>query len=56
MSPENFVYWLQGFMEIANPSTLNEAQIQEIRNHLSLVLKKETPDLSMMFCAPPYSC
>jgi hypothetical protein len=42
MTPENFVYWLQGFMEIAKPTYLDAFQIQEIRNHLALVLDKKT--------------
>jgi hypothetical protein len=42
MSPENFVYWLNGFAELngAAPTAEQWASIQE---HLALVLKKETP-------------
>lgn len=47
MSPENFVYWIQGWIELQNPETINATQIQEIKNHLSLVLKKETPYLTV---------
>ena len=43
MTPENLCYWLQGFLEIQNPNSLNETQIQIIKDHLSLVFKKETP-------------
>jgi len=56
MTPENFVYWLQGYFEIndaAGISTtsvtlgtlkyLNEKQLQVIRDHLKLVLEKKTP-------------
>ena len=56
MTPENFVYWLQGYFEIndaAGPSTtsitpgklkyLGEAQLQVIKDHLKLVLEKKTP-------------
>ena len=43
MTPEQFVYWLQGFMEMANPSTLNETQTQQIKDHLKLVFDKKTP-------------
>lgn len=43
MTTEQFTYWLQGFMEIANPTTLNEQQVQEIKNHLALTLHKVTP-------------
>lgn len=46
MTPENFIYWLQGFMEIADPKSMDEKQIQVIKDHISLVLKKETPQRS----------
>lgn len=53
MTPENFVYWLQGYFELNNARIkfgapeneyLSPQQIIEIKNHLSLVLKKETPN------------
>mgnify|MGYP003390420498 CR=1 FL=1 len=44
MTPEQFTYWLQGFLEIQNPSTLDERQITIVKDHLQLVFKKETPD------------
>jgi hypothetical protein len=53
MSPEQFVYWLQGFMEIANPATLDQKQVQVIKDHISLVLKKETPDRGAKTIAVP---
>lgn len=42
MTPEQFVYWLQGFAEIyqAEPDA---AEWQTIKDHLALVFKKETP-------------
>lgn len=43
MTPENFCYWLQGFIEIEKPVKLEESQLQEIRNHLNLVFNKLTP-------------
>ncbi len=42
MTPENFVYWLQGFLEISETKTLSEKQVQMIRNHICLVLRKVT--------------
>ncbi len=51
MTPENFCYWLQGFFEIrdggviANNTSLTDKQVMEIRNHLRLVFRKETPSL-----------
>lgn len=44
MTTEQFVYWLQGFLEIADPTNLNEKQIQIIRDHIGLVLDKQTPN------------
>lgn len=44
MTPENFVYWLQGYMEIHSPATLGEDQVKIIRDHLNLVLEKKTPN------------
>lgn len=41
MTPENFCYWLRGFFELTNTRVLSEYQIEEIKNHLNLVFKKE---------------
>ena len=50
MNPEQFVFWLNGWFEIAQhssqPLTLNEVQVREIRNHLKLVMSKKTEELS----------
>lgn len=40
MTAEQFAYWLQGFMEIENPETLNENQVKLIKTHLKLVFFK----------------
>ena len=42
MTPEQFVYWLQGFAEV-NQKAPNDAQWTIIKDHLELVFKKETP-------------
>lgn len=57
MTPENFCYWLQGYFEISNtertgPAPLASLQVEEIKNHLSLVLNKKTPDTSMYRFTP----
>lgn len=63
MTPENFVYWLQGYFEIQDayvnkPNTirteyLDEAQVQLIRDHLKLVLEKKTPIRLPYSFSPP---
>ena len=50
MSPENFVYWLQGFFELMNVGTecdmegIHPEQARIIRDHLQLIFDKKTPD------------
>ena len=46
MTAQEFVYWLQGSMELGNQITFDQNQVQIIKDHLSLVLKKETPTRS----------
>jgi hypothetical protein len=43
MTPENFAYWLQGFVELTQGQTPNPAQWKSIKEHLDLVFKKVTP-------------
>ena len=43
MTAEQFVYWLQGFMEINDPATLGVRETQIIKDHLKLVFDKQTP-------------
>jgi len=47
MTPEQFTYWLQGFMEMADPKELNVIQTQQIKDHLKLVFDKKTPEVSL---------
>ena len=47
MTPEQFVYWLQGFMEMAEPKNLSEKQVQMIKDHLAQVFTKKTPDYTI---------
>lgn len=42
MSPENFVYWLNGFIEL-DGSLPTEQQWYSIKDHLKLVMNKKTP-------------
>lgn len=43
MNSENFVYWLQGLFEMSDTKTLNETQVQIIKEHLHLVFNGVTP-------------
>ncbi|MDN7490578.1 hypothetical protein QZM35_22975 [Burkholderia sp. AU45274] len=46
MTPENFAYWLNGFIELTQGQTPNPAQWKAIKEHLDLVFKKVTPVIS----------
>ena len=41
MRSRDFVYWLQGLFELANPKELNAEQTAAVRTHLALVFKHE---------------
>ena len=43
MTPEQFAYWLQGFVEIRG-STPTHGEWDVIKDHLATVFKKVTPD------------
>lgn len=45
MSPENFVYWLQGRAELLPDQPPTAEEWKMIREHLALVFKKVTPPL-----------
>ena len=42
MSERDFIYWLQGFFELAKPNALTPEQVSQIRAHLNLVLECKT--------------
>ena len=44
MTPSDFCYWLQGLFELGNPESLDAQQIEIIKDHLDLVMEKQTPD------------
>jgi len=46
MTPEQFVYWLQGFNEIRDKEAvgLSEYQWEVVREHLQTVFHKVTPE------------
>ncbi len=41
MTSKDFVFWLQGTFELGGIKTLNEEQVQMIKNHLKLVFLYE---------------
>jgi len=43
MDAIQFVYWLQGFLEMSDVDKLNTKQTQILKDHIALVLKKVTP-------------
>lgn len=43
MTPEQFTYWLQGFVEL-NDGAPTEAQWKSIKEHLQSVFHKTTPE------------
>lgn len=47
MTPENFAYWLNGFIELTQGQTPNPAQWKSIKEHLDLVFKKVTPKVDV---------
>jgi len=49
MTPENFCYWLQGYIELENPGKISAEKTQVIKDHLNLVFKKETPVRNRIF-------
>lgn len=43
MNAQEFCYWCQGYLEVAKPETIGKVELQEIKNHLELVLKSQIP-------------
>lgn len=41
MTSRDFVFWLQGYFEVADPTTIGEKETEMIKNHLNLVFKHE---------------
>ena len=52
MTPENFVYWLQGYLELTANPCLNIQQVAIIQEHIALVLTKKTADIPLYICGP----
>ncbi len=41
MTSVSFAYWLQGFFELQNPTTLTQEQVECIKRHLNMVFVHE---------------
>jgi hypothetical protein len=46
MTPRDFVYWLNGYLELGDSELtgIPPLQVRIIQDHLKLVFQKETPD------------
>lgn len=44
MTPQDFTYWLQGFVEITDGQMPTEKQWKIVQDHLKLVFDKQTPN------------
>jgi hypothetical protein len=44
MNERDFIYWLQGFLELSGAKTLNEQQVKIVKDHIALVMTKVTPN------------
>jgi hypothetical protein len=40
MTPEQFCYWLEGFMELEKPDFMNAKQVFEVQRHLKMVFNQ----------------
>lgn len=49
MTPRDFIYWLQGYFELSESNNMTPAQVKIIKDHIALVLKKETPTPPVTF-------
>jgi hypothetical protein len=54
MTPENFTYWLNGFVEL-NGTPPTPEQWDCIKEHLKLVFTKETPELKESISIPKWN-
>lgn len=53
MLPEQFTYWLQGFVEVNGEREITEQQWKIIKDHLKTVFKKVTPQYTYTENLPP---
>ena len=53
MNAEQFVYWLNGYLELSDAQELDSTQVKAVREHLALVLHKVTPPTTAPTSARP---
>lgn len=53
MTQDQFVYWLQGFVELTETEQPSKAQWAAIKDHLKLVFTKVTPQLGKSLPVTP---
>jgi hypothetical protein len=59
MTPEQFAYWLQGFVELTNGQQSTPEQWQSVKDHLDTVFNKVTPEVNLnpaRYCSPRRLC
>jgi hypothetical protein len=54
MNERDFVYWLNGYLELTGETSLSPAQVQIVKDHLNLVLDKKTPSRELKQTPPPF--
>jgi len=41
MTSKDFIHWFKGFLDLENPTVINQEQVKIIQNHLKLVFYHE---------------
>lgn len=48
MTPRDFCYWLNGFIEVSKCKEMTEEQVEEVRKHLKLVFENKEPNYDIV--------
>lgn len=43
MTPNDFCFWLNGYLEMSGAESIDKAQTDILKDHLKLVFEKKTP-------------
>jgi hypothetical protein len=46
MTPNDFCFWLNGYLEMSGAESIDKAQTDILKDHLKLVFEKKTPNYS----------